>query len=111
MSVYTSHGIDKVCGWNYVCSNEEEVKSSDIIILAITRCLAVMYIYLQFRNLRRLGSKYLLGKCEALPFFLLLVDLGKASALARFSLSSASQDEVQTNIARGMAVIGTVYNS
>ncbi|KAK7499766.1 hypothetical protein BaRGS_00009107 [Batillaria attramentaria] len=133
MSVYTSHGIDKVCGWNYVCSNEEEVKSSDIIILAITRCLAVMYIYLQFRNLRRLGSKYLLGIAgvftifssfvfsialinlvgsdlrglnEALPFFLLLVDLGKASALARFSLSSASQDEVQTNIARGMAVIG-----
>lgn len=133
MSIYTSHGLDKICGWNYICPHEEEVKSSDIIILAITRCLAVMYIYLQFRNLRRLGSKYLLGIAgvftifssfvfsialinllgtdlrglnEALPFFLLLVDLGKASALARFSLSSATQDEVQTNIARGMAVIG-----
>jgi hydroxymethylglutaryl-CoA reductase (NADPH) len=43
---------------------------------------------------------------EALPFFLLLVDLGKASALARFTLSSANQDEVQANIASGMAVIG-----
>ena len=43
---------------------------------------------------------------EALPFFLLLVDLGKASALARFTLSSASQDEVQANIASGMAIIG-----
>lgn len=133
MSVYSSNGINKICGWNYVCPQEEEVKSSDIMILAITRCLAVMYIYLQFRNLRRLGSKYLLGIAgvftifssfvfsialinllgsdlrglnEALPFFLLLVDLGKASALARFSLSSASQDEVQSNIARGMAVIG-----
>ena len=43
---------------------------------------------------------------EALPFFLLLVDLGKASALARFSLSSATQEEVQDNIASGMAIIG-----
>jgi hydroxymethylglutaryl-CoA reductase (NADPH) len=34
------------------------------------------------------------------------VDLGKASALARFTLSSANQDEVQANIASGMAVIG-----
>ncbi|XP_076443299.1 3-hydroxy-3-methylglutaryl-coenzyme A reductase-like isoform X2 [Babylonia areolata] len=133
MSIYGSPGMDKVCGWNYICHNEEEVKSSDIIILAITRCLAVMYIYLQFRNLRRLGSKYLLGIAgvftifssfvfsiafinlvgsdlrglnEALPFFLLLVDLGKACALARFTLSAATQDEVHNNIATGMAVIG-----
>ncbi|KAL8582291.1 hypothetical protein ACOMHN_037048 [Nucella lapillus] len=133
MNVYASPGLDKICGWNYICRSEEEVKSSDIIILSITRCLAVMYIYLQFRNLRRLGSKYLLGIAgvftifssfvfsialinlvgsdlkglnEALPFFLLLVDLGKASALARFTLSSATQDEVQTNIASGMAIIG-----
>lgn len=28
---------------------------------------------------------------EALPFFLLLVDLSKASALAKFALSSTSQ--------------------
>ena len=34
------------------------------------------------------------------------MDLGKASALARFSLSSASQQEVQANIASGMAIIG-----
>ncbi|KAK7116442.1 3-hydroxy-3-methylglutaryl-coenzyme A reductase-like isoform X1 [Littorina saxatilis] len=133
MSVYASHNLYKLCGWNYVCQNEEEIKSSDIIILAITRCLAVMYIYLQFRNLRRLGSKYILGIAgvftifssfvfsialinligsdlrglnEALPFFLLLVDLGKASALARFTLSSSSQEEVQANIASGMAIIG-----
>ena len=40
----------------------QDTKSSDILVLTITRCLAVMYIYLQFRNLRKLGSKYLLGK-------------------------------------------------
>ncbi|XP_059172811.1 3-hydroxy-3-methylglutaryl-coenzyme A reductase-like [Physella acuta] len=123
----------KVCGWNYICQNEEEIKSSDMIILSLTRCLAIVYIYLQFRNLRKLGSKYLLGLAgvftifssfifsiaianligfdlnglnEALPFFLLLVDLSKASALARFSLTALNQDELQKNIGRGMAMIG-----
>ncbi|XP_013394570.1 3-hydroxy-3-methylglutaryl-coenzyme A reductase [Lingula anatina] len=132
MSLLT--GNDKICGWNYICpKEEEEFYSSDILILAITRCLAVMYIYLQFRNLRKLGSKYLLGIAgvftifssfvfssavvnllendltglnEALPFFLLLVDLSKASALARFALSSKNQDEVCKNIAEGMALLG-----
>ncbi|XP_046373258.2 3-hydroxy-3-methylglutaryl-coenzyme A reductase-like isoform X3 [Haliotis rufescens] len=131
MSVFT--GSNKICGWNYNCHNEEDWKSSDMIILSITRCLAVMYIYLQFRNLRRLGSKYLLGISgvftifssfvfsvaiinllgnnlkgldEALPFFLLLIDLSKASALARFALNSSTQDEVRENIAKGMALIG-----
>ncbi|CAL1537459.1 unnamed protein product [Lymnaea stagnalis] len=123
----------KVCGWNYVCQNEEEMKSSDMIILSLTRCLAIMYVYLQFRNLRKLGSKYLLGLAgivtifssfifsiaianligfdlnglnEALPFFLLLVDLSKASALARLSLTAANQLELQKKIGRGMAIIG-----
>ena len=32
------------------------------MLLSVTRCLAVMYLYLQFRNIRQLGSKYLLGK-------------------------------------------------
>ncbi|CAG5130254.1 unnamed protein product [Candidula unifasciata] len=131
MSLWAANS--KVCGWNYICKNEEEMKSSDMIILSLTQCLAVMYIYLQFRNLRKLGSKYLLGLAgvftifssfilsiaianligfdlkglnEALPFFLLLVDLSKASALARFSLTAASQDELQKNIGRGMAIIG-----
>ncbi|KAI0233587.1 3-hydroxy-3-methylglutaryl-coenzyme A reductase [Lamellibrachia satsuma] len=131
MSLFATN--DHVCGWNYHCEEVDDVKSSDVIILAITRCLAVMYVYLQFRNLRKLGSKYLLGIAgvftifssfvfsvavinlvgsdltglnEALPFFLLLVDLSKASALARFALSSTSQDEVVDNIGRGMAILG-----
>lgn len=43
---------------------------------------------------------------EALPFFLLLVDLSKACALARFALSAKTQEEVRSNIAEGMAVLG-----
>ena len=39
-----------------------DIKSSDILILTITKCLAVVYVYLQFKALRQIGSKYLLGK-------------------------------------------------
>ncbi|KAG8011601.1 3-hydroxy-3-methylglutaryl-coenzyme A reductase [Nibea albiflora] len=114
----------------------EQILSSDIIILTITRCIAIVYIYFQFQNLRQLGSKYILGIAglftifssfvfstvvihfldkeltglnEALPFFLLLIDLSKACALAKFALSSSSQDEVRDNIARGMAVLGPTF--
>ncbi|XP_071368890.1 3-hydroxy-3-methylglutaryl-coenzyme A reductase-like, partial [Centroberyx affinis] len=113
-----------------------QILSSDIIILTITRCIAIVYIYFQFQNLRQLGSKYILGIAglftifssfvfstvvihfldkeltglnEALPFFLLLIDLSKACALAKFALSSNSQDEVRDNIARGMAVLGPTF--
>ncbi|KAG8456491.1 hypothetical protein GDO86_002321 [Hymenochirus boettgeri] len=137
MSMNMFTGNDKICGWNYACPKfEEDVLSSDIIILTITRCIAILYIYFQFQNLRQLGSKYILGIAglftifssfvfstvvihfldkeltglnEALPFFLLLIDLSKASALARFALSSNSQDEVRDNIARGMAILGPTF--
>lgn len=123
----------RICGWNYVCENDKEEESSDLMILTVTRCLAVMYLYLQFRNIRQLGSKYLLGisgslmiissfvltavivkvfggnisgLSEALPFFLLLVDLSKACALAQYALKSKTQEEVQKNIAEGISSIG-----
>ncbi|XP_040841857.1 3-hydroxy-3-methylglutaryl-Coenzyme A reductase [Ochotona curzoniae] len=137
MSMNMFTGNDKICGWNYECPKfEEDVLSSDIIILTITRCIAILYIYFQFQNLRQLGSKYILGIAglftifssfvfstvvihfldkeltglnEALPFFLLLIDLSRASALAKFALSSNSQDEVRENIARGMALLGPTF--
>ncbi|XP_077865070.1 3-hydroxy-3-methylglutaryl-coenzyme A reductase-like, partial [Saccoglossus kowalevskii] len=135
MSMNMFTGNDKICGWNYDCSQNEDIMSSDIIIMTITRCLAVFYIYLQFQNLRRIGSKYILGIAglftmfssfvfstavvnfmdkevtglhEAMPFFLLLIDLSKASALAKFALSASSQKEVRENIASGMAILGPV---
>lgn len=137
MSMNMFTGNDQICGWNYECPKfEEEILSSDIIILTITRCIAIVYIYFQFQNLRQLGSKYILGIAglftifssfvfstvvihfldkeltglnEALPFFLLLIDLSKACALAKFALSSNSQDEVRHNIARGMAILGPTF--
>ncbi|XP_030647877.1 3-hydroxy-3-methylglutaryl-CoA reductase a [Chanos chanos] len=137
MSMNMFTGNNQICGWNYDCpKSEEQVLSSDIIILTITRCIAIVYIYFQFQNLRQLGSKYILGIAglftifssfvfstvvihfldkeltglnEALPFFLLLIDLSKACALAKFALSSNSQDEVRENIARGMAILGPTF--
>ncbi|KAJ8263107.1 hypothetical protein COCON_G00155640 [Conger conger] len=137
MSMNMFTGNDQICGWNYECPLlEEQILSSDIIILTITRCIAIVYIYFQFQNLRQLGSKYILGIAglftifssfvfstvvihfldkeltglnEALPFFLLLIDLSKACALAKFALSSNSQDEVRDNISRGMAILGPTF--
>lgn len=137
MSMNMFTGNDQICGWNFNCpKTEEQILSSDIIILTITRCIAIIYIYFQFQNLRQLGSKYILGIAglftifssfvfstvvihfldkeltglnEALPFFLLLIDLSKACTLAKFALSSSSQDEVRDNIARGMAVLGPTF--
>ncbi|XP_056274728.1 3-hydroxy-3-methylglutaryl-coenzyme A reductase-like [Pseudoliparis swirei] len=137
MSMNMFTGNDQICGWNFDCpKTEEQILSSDIIILTITRCIAIVYIYIQFQNLRQLGSKYILGIAglftifssfvfstvvihfldkeltglnEALPFFLLLIDLSKACALAKFALSSSSQDEVRDNIARGMSVLGPTF--
>uniref|UniRef100_A0A8C4ITM0 3-hydroxy-3-methylglutaryl-coenzyme A reductase n=1 Tax=Dicentrarchus labrax TaxID=13489 RepID=A0A8C4ITM0_DICLA len=137
MSMNMFTGNDQICGWNFDCpKTEEQILSSDIIILTITRCIAIVYIYFQFQNLRQLGSKYILGIAglftifssfvfstvvihfldkeltglnEALPFFLLLIDLSKACALAKYALSSSSQDEVRDNIARGMAVLGPTF--
>ena len=46
---------------------DADVKSSDVVILTIARCIAVIYFYLQFSSLRKLGSKYLLGMFLIVP--------------------------------------------
>ncbi|TNN33307.1 3-hydroxy-3-methylglutaryl-coenzyme A reductase [Liparis tanakae] len=110
----------QMCNWNECPKVEEKTYSSDVMILTITRCTAIVYIYFQFKNLRQLGSKYILvvihffgkeltGLNEALPFFLLLIDLSKACALAKFALSSNSQEEVRENISQGMAILGPTF--
>nr|XP_046230511.1 3-hydroxy-3-methylglutaryl-coenzyme A reductase-like [Scatophagus argus] len=137
MSMNSLAASSQMCSWNECPKVEEEkVHSSDIIILTVTRCMAIVYIYFQFKNLRQLGSKYILGIAglftvfssfvfstvvihffgkeltglnEALPFFLLLIDLSKACALAKFALSSNSQEEVRENISQGMAILGPTF--
>lgn len=124
---------DRVCGWNYECAKAQKLSRSDTLILSFARCVALVYIYMQFRNLRRLGTKHLLGISgvftifssfifciafvklfgntlsgiyEALPYFLFLIDLSKASALAVFALCSTSREEIQNNIGKGMELLG-----
>ncbi|KAI3362089.1 hypothetical protein L3Q82_012416, partial [Scortum barcoo] len=136
MSMNSLATSNQMCSWNECPKVEEKIHSSDIIILTVTRCMAIIYIYFQFKNLRQLGSKYILGIAglftvfssfvfstvvihffgkeltglnEALPFFLLLIDLSKACALAKFALSSNSQEEVRENISKGMAILGPTF--
>ncbi|XP_042634464.1 3-hydroxy-3-methylglutaryl-coenzyme A reductase-like [Cyprinus carpio] len=134
MSIATN---DQIYGWNHQYPEvQEKIVSGEMIILTITRCVAIVYIYIQFKHLRQLGSKYILGIAglftifssfvfstvvvhflgkeltglnEALPFFLLLIDLSKACTLAKFALSSNSQEEVRENIAQGMAILGPTF--
>ncbi|XP_029168711.1 3-hydroxy-3-methylglutaryl-coenzyme A reductase isoform X2 [Nylanderia fulva] len=110
-----------------------DLKAADIVLMTIIRCLAVLFTYYHFRNLQRMGSKYILGIAglfsvfssvvfttsvvnfsrsdvadlkDALFFFLLLIDLSKAATLAQCALNSRSQEEVKANIARGMSLLG-----
>ncbi|XP_014834540.1 PREDICTED: 3-hydroxy-3-methylglutaryl-coenzyme A reductase-like isoform X1 [Poecilia mexicana] len=136
MNMNSSSTSSQMCSWNNCPKVKEEAPSSDIIVLTITRCMAIIYIYFQFKNLLQLGSKYILGIAglftvfssfvfstvvihffgkeltglnEALPFFLLLIDLSKACTLAKFALSSNSQEEVRENISKGMAILGPTF--
>uniref|UniRef100_A0A8C7P328 3-hydroxy-3-methylglutaryl coenzyme A reductase n=1 Tax=Oncorhynchus mykiss TaxID=8022 RepID=A0A8C7P328_ONCMY len=145
MSMNNLATSDQICSWSNGCPKLQEVSckdichrilNSDVIILTVTRCMAIVYIYFQFQNLRQLGSKYILGIAgfftvfssfvfstvvihflgkeltglnEALPFFLLLIDLSKACTLAKFALSSNSQEEVRENISQGMAILGPTF--
>lgn len=131
----TSASIDpeRHCGWWQNCVGKEEQNAADVIMMTIIRCIAILYSYYQFCNLHRLGSKYILGIAglftvfssfvfsstvinfmhgdisdlrDALFFFLLLIDLSKATLLAEFALNSSSPDEVKHNIAKGMAKLG-----
>ncbi|XP_061655711.1 3-hydroxy-3-methylglutaryl-coenzyme A reductase-like [Phyllopteryx taeniolatus] len=137
MSMNGLASSSRACSWKDCPKvDDEPTRSSDTVILTVTRCMAIIYIYFQFKTLRRLGSKYILGIAglftlfssfvfssvvihffgreltglnEALPFFLLLIDLSKACTLAKFALSSNSQEEVRENISEGMAILGPTF--
>ncbi|CAL9682328.1 unnamed protein product [Knipowitschia caucasica] len=136
MSMNSLATSNQVCSWDDCPKLQEKTQVGSIIILTVTRCTAIVYIYIQFKTLRQLGSKYILGIAglftifssfvfstvvihffgkeltglnEALPFFLLLIDLSKACALAKFALSSNSQEEVRENISKGMGILGPTF--
>ncbi|KAK9884139.1 hypothetical protein WA026_005090 [Henosepilachna vigintioctopunctata] len=112
---------------------DEQVNAADVIVMTIIRCLAILYTYYQFRNLQKLGSKFVLGFAglftvfssfvftstvmkflhielvdlkDALFFFLLLIDLSKAATLAQFALTASNQEEICQQIARGISLLG-----
>ncbi|GAB1605199.1 3-hydroxy-3-methylglutaryl-coenzyme A reductase-like [Argonauta hians] len=133
MTMYSSEV--KMCGWNYACSNMDKMQSFSTIGIKIARYVAVMSLYLKFRDLKKIGSHYLLAVSalfalfssllfsiavlnlvksdltdfnEAFPCLVLLIDLSSASTLACFAMGSSSPFEVQENIAQGMSQLGPV---
>ncbi|KAK4871731.1 hypothetical protein RN001_015855 [Aquatica leii] len=114
------------------CIQEVEYYAADMIVMTVIRCLAVLYSYYQFCHLSKLRSKYILGITsfftvissfiftsavsnfltinlselkDAIFFFLLLIDLSKASTLAQFALGGTNEEIVQ-NIANGISILG-----
>uniref|UniRef100_A0A2K5Q4M2 3-hydroxy-3-methylglutaryl-coenzyme A reductase n=1 Tax=Cebus imitator TaxID=2715852 RepID=A0A2K5Q4M2_CEBIM len=83
----------------------------EVIVGTVTLTICMMSMNMFTGNDKICGWNYECPKFEeeALPFFLLLIDLSRASALAKFALSSNSQDEVRENIARGMAILGPTF--
>uniref|UniRef100_A0AAY4EQN2 3-hydroxy-3-methylglutaryl-coenzyme A reductase n=1 Tax=Denticeps clupeoides TaxID=299321 RepID=A0AAY4EQN2_9TELE len=61
MSMNAFASSDQICSWNQCPKVPERILSSDFVLLTITRCIAIVYVYVQFKNLRQLGSKYILG--------------------------------------------------
>ncbi|XP_044765222.1 3-hydroxy-3-methylglutaryl-coenzyme A reductase-like isoform X2 [Coccinella septempunctata] len=115
------------------CIEEAEYHAADMITMTLIRSLAILFGYYQFNRLRKLDNKYILGITglftvfssfiftsaainllgidvsdlkDAIFFFLLLIDLPKAVMLARLALNASNQEEVKTNISRGMSVVG-----
>ncbi|XP_065177955.1 3-hydroxy-3-methylglutaryl-coenzyme A reductase-like [Sycon ciliatum] len=109
-----------------------EIVTADVILATLLRCIAVLYTYMQFCNFNRLGSKYLLGLAcafsiafsfliaaavaqyfnvtilratDAIPIFMLLIDLSRALRLAKYALKAKSQDEIKERIGDGLAVV------
>jgi hypothetical protein len=81
-----------------LCSKQNQASSFLSTVPCLKLCAEVSHTY---------WHKWWCLCCrDALFFFLLLIDLSKATVLAQFALSSQSQDEVKHNIARGIAVLG-----
>ncbi|KTG36807.1 hypothetical protein cypCar_00042120 [Cyprinus carpio] len=115
---------DQIYGWNHQYPKvQEKIVSGEMVILTITRCVAIVYIYIQFKNLRQLGSKYILGIAGLFTIFssfvfstVVVQFLGKEltglkyeSRLLLIFMCCVSCEEVRENIAQGMAILGPTF--
>jgi hypothetical protein len=62
MTVFNGGKLANVCGMNKPCHKKSpEEEKADTFLMLIVNSLAILYLYNQFSNLRKAGSKYLLG--------------------------------------------------
>ncbi|XP_076261719.1 3-hydroxy-3-methylglutaryl-coenzyme A reductase-like isoform X2 [Rhynchophorus ferrugineus] len=120
--------------WSPVISSitqEADYSSIEVIGMNAIRCLTIIYCIYQFKRL--LKSKYIFAVAtvftifssivftstvlnifairtsdlrDALFFFLLLIDLSRAAVLAMFAFDSKGPNEVKSNIANGLSLLG-----
>ncbi|CAK8693259.1 3-hydroxy-3-methylglutaryl-coenzyme A reductase-like [Clavelina lepadiformis] len=125
----------ELCHWATNCvsksSSESEI-SSDIVLLTLLRCGTILYVYMQLKKLWRIGSviivaiicsytvfavmtfsiailhflrKDLVIVSNALPVFLLLIDVSRMVIVTQHCLSMKSIDLLHEYIAEAMSAL------
>lgn len=119
-------------------SQETELEThatSDAVLLSVLRCATIIYFFIKLRKISKLGSAYVLGGVciciafaaimfaatliqllrkdwaivgDALPIFLLLIDLSRMVVLIQHALTANSFSAVEKRIAEAMQKLAPV---
>lgn len=64
MSERSMRILRNYCFYPAIIFLQAEYNAADVIVMTLIRCFALLYGYYQLCHLRKLGSKYILGKSE-----------------------------------------------
>ncbi|XP_047343409.1 3-hydroxy-3-methylglutaryl-coenzyme A reductase isoform X2 [Vespa velutina] len=98
--------------------NPDDLNAVEIIVMTIIRCLAILFTYHQFRNLQKLGSKYILGIAGLFIIFSSVIFTSSVVNFGRsiFDLnrwpfkSSGSEHTVEGAIPTNSHIVVNAYN-
>jgi len=122
----------ELCHWAAKCSESRSELSSDVVLLTVLRCGTIIYVYIKSKKVVQTGSLHIIGivsayivfavstftitlahflrkdlviVSNALPVFLLLIDVSRMTMLTQHCLSMKSIDLLEDYIAEGMAAL------
>uniref|UniRef100_H2ZDD6 3-hydroxy-3-methylglutaryl coenzyme A reductase n=1 Tax=Ciona savignyi TaxID=51511 RepID=H2ZDD6_CIOSA len=127
----------ELCHWASNCAGsvDESQVSSDIVLITVLRCGTIIYVYMQLKKIWKIGSACVIGivcaytvfavmtfsvtlvhflrkdmvvVSNALPVFLLLIDITRMVVLTKHCLSTNSLDSLQDYIAEGMGALNPI---
>ncbi|XP_014277504.1 3-hydroxy-3-methylglutaryl-coenzyme A reductase isoform X2 [Halyomorpha halys] len=116
----------------YQTSSNKDPNEIDVVVMTSIRCAAIVYSFIQFCNLQKMESKFIgiaaiftvissliffssvlsyfsaeySDLKDGLCFFILLMNLTKASALAQYAFSASLKADIKHNIAHGISMLG-----